>query len=47
MEPPPPPQRWRLDTDDAFELTGAREVLGEQELMLNQEETLTVDIEYL
>ena len=47
VEPPPPPQRWRLDTDGSFEPTSLREVLGEPELRINQEETSIVEIEDL
>ena len=44
VEPPPPPQRQRLDTYGSFEPVGVSEVLGELELWINQEETSTVDI---
>ena len=32
LEPPPPPQRWRLDTDGSFEPIGVSEFLGELDL---------------
>ena len=35
LEPPPPPQRWILDTDGSFEPIGISEVLGEPELIAN------------
>ena len=47
MEPPPPPQRQRLDTDGSFEPTGVSEVPSELELRLNKEENPPVQIEYL
>ena len=47
MEPPPPPQRWRLDTDGSFELIGVSEVLGELELRTNQFDLTIVEIEDL
>ena len=47
IEPPPPPQRWRLDIDGSFEPTGVSKVLGELELRLTQEETPIVEIEDL
>ena len=35
VEPPPSPQRQRLDTDGSFESIGVSEVLGEPELSIN------------
>ena len=45
MEPPPPPQRWRLDTYGSFELTGVSEVLGELEHRHTPVEFPPVEIE--
>ena len=47
LEPPTPPERWRLDTDGSFELIGVSEVPSELELRTNQFDLNTVDIEYL
>ena len=47
LEPPPPPQRWRLDTDGSFEPIGVSEVLGEPELRTNHFNLNTVEIEEL
>ena len=47
MEPPSPPQRWRLDTDGSFEPVGVSEVPGEPKLRTNQVDTTAVEIEYL
>ena len=47
MEPPPPPQRQRLDTYGSFKPVGISEVPGEPELRTNQVDTTIVEIEYL
>ena len=47
VEPLPPHQRRRLDTDGSFEPVGVSEVPGEPKLRTNQVDTTTVDIEYL
>ena len=47
LEPPPPPQRWRLDTDGSFEPVGVSEVLGEPSLIANCIYFDIVEIEYL
>ena len=47
VEPPPPPKRWRLDTNDSFELVGMSEVPGEPKLRANLFNLNTVEIEYL
>ena len=47
LEPPPPPQRWRLDMDGSFEPIGVSEVPGEPELRANQVDLTTVEIEDL
>ena len=47
MEPPPPPQRQRLDTDGSFEPIGVSEVLGEPTLRTNHSDFNTVEIEDL
>ena len=47
LEPPPPPQRQRLDTDGSFEPVGISEVLGEPELIANYFDIDTVEIEDL
>ena len=47
LEPPPPPQRWRLDTDGSFEPIGVSEVLGEPELWENCFNLNTIEIEDL
>ena len=47
VEPPSPPQRQRLDTDDSFEPVGISEVPGEPELRTDQFDLTIVDIEDL
>ena len=47
LEPPPPPQRKRLDTDGSFEPIGVSEVLGEPELRANHLDLNTIEIEDL
>ena len=47
LEPPPPPQRWRLDTNDSFEPIGVSEVLGEPKLRANRFNLNKVEIEDL
>ena len=47
LEPPPLPQRWRLDTDGSFETIGINEVLGEPQLIANHFNLDTVEIEEL
>ena len=47
LDPPPSPQRRRLDTDGSFEPVGISEVLGEPELIANRFDLDTVDIEDL
>ena len=47
MEPPPPPQRQRLDTDSSFEPVGVSEVPGEPALVANRFDFNTVEIEDL
>ena len=47
LEPPPPPQRWRLDTYGSFEPIGFSEILGEPELRKNCLNLNTVEIEDL
>ena len=47
MEPPPPPQRQRLDTDGSFEPIGVSEVPGEPELRTDQFDLTAVEIEDL
>ena len=47
FEPPPPPQRQRLDTDVYFKPIGVIEVLGEPKLRENHFDLTTVEIEYL
>ena len=47
LEPPPPPQRQRLDTDGYFEPIGFSEVSGEPELRANRLNLNTVEIEDL
>ena len=47
LEPPPPPQRQRLDTDGSFEPIGVSEVPGEPELRENRFGLNTVEIEEL
>ena len=44
LEPPPPPQRQRLDTDGYFEPIGVSEVLGEPELRENHFNLNTVEM---
>ena len=45
LEPPPLPQRRRLDTDGSFEIVGISEVLGEPKLIANRFDLDTVEIE--
>ena len=47
LEPPPPLQKWRLDTDNSFEPIGVSEVSGELELRENHLNLNTVEIEEL
>ena len=47
VEPPPPPQRWILDTDGYFKPVGISEFLGEVEIRENQFDTTTIEIEDL
>ena len=47
LEPPPLPQRWRLDMDGSFEPIGVIEVPGESKLRIDQFDLNIVDIEYL
>ena len=47
LEPPPLPQRWRLDTEGSFEPVGTSEVLAEPELIANHFNLDTVEIEEL
>ena len=47
LEPPPPPQRQRLDTDGSFEPVGISEVLGEPEMIANHFDLDIVEIEDL
>ena len=47
LEPPPLPQRRRLDTDGSFEPVGISEVLGESELIDNRFDFDIVEIEEL
>ena len=47
LEPPPPPQRLRLDTDGSFEPIGVSEVSGELELRTDQFDLTAVEIEDL
>ena len=47
LEPPPPPQRQRLDTDGSFEPVGVSEVPGEPALRANRFDFNTVEIEEL
>ena len=47
LEPPPTPQRQRLDMDGSFELVGVSEVLGEPSLIANRIDFDTVEIEDL
>ena len=44
LEPPPRPQRWRLDTNGSFELVGVSEVPGEPSLIANRLDFDTVEI---
>ena len=44
---PPPPQRWRLDTNGSFEPIGVSEILGELALRANLFYFNTVEIEDL
>ena len=45
MEPPPPPQRQRLDTNDSFESTGVSKSPREPKLCYTQADPLSVEIE--
>ena len=45
LEPPPIPQRRRLDTDSSFESIGISEVLGEPKLIAHHFDLDTVEIE--
>ena len=45
LEPPPLPQRQRLDTDGSFEPVGISETLGDLELIANRFNLDTVEIE--
>ena len=47
LEPPPLPQRRRLDTEGSFEPVGISEVLGDPELIANRFNLDTVEIEEL
>ena len=47
LEPPPPPQRQRLDTDSSFEPVGVSEVPGEPSLIANRLDFDIVEIEDL
>ena len=47
LEPPPPPQRKRLDIDGSFEPIGVSEVPGEPRLRANRFDFNTFEIEYL
>ena len=47
VEPPPSPQRQRLDTNGSFEPVGVSEVPGELELRTNQVDTTVVEIKDL
>ena len=47
LEPPPPPQRQRLDANGSFEPIGVSEVPGELELRANHFNLNTVEIEEL
>ena len=47
VEPPPPPQKWRLDTNSSFESPGVSESPWEPELCYTQPNPLSVEIEYL
>ena len=47
LEPPPLPQRHRLDTEGSFEPIGISEVIGEPELIANCFNLDTVEIEEL
>ena len=47
VEPPLPPQRQILDTDNSFELVGISEVPGELELKTNKVDTTVVEIQDL
>ena len=47
LEPPPPPQRWILDTYGSFKLIGVSEVPSEPELRTNQVDTTIVEVEDL
>ena len=47
VEPPPPPQKWRLDTNSSFESLGVSESPWEPELCYTQPNPLSIEIEYL
>ena len=47
LEPPPLPQRRRLDTDGSFQPVGISEILGELELIANCFDLDIVEIEEL
>ena len=47
LEPPPPPQRQRLDTDGSFEPIGVSEVSGEPALRANRFDFNIVETEDL
>ena len=47
LEPPPPPQRQRLDTEGSFEPVGVSEFLSEPKLRANRLNLNTVEIEDL
>ena len=47
FEPPPHPQRWRLDTNGSFKPIGVSEVLGEPKIRENRFNLNTVEIEDL
>ena len=47
VEPPPPPQKWRLDTNSSFESPGVSESPWDPELCYTQPNPLSVEIEYL
>ena len=47
LEPPPPPQRQRLDTDGSFKPIGVSEVSSEPKLRTDQFDLTTIKIEDL
>ena len=47
LEPPPPPQRKRLDTSGSFDPIGVSEVLSEPEIRASHFDFNTVEIEDL